>query len=777
VFNLFFNKVLTGFSFTMIDKIDPEKIKKIFKSFLAETLMPSKGRVSRKILKRRSLSTAPLKTISSKRRSLSKSFKFSFEKTRDELDDAQNFFTRKILLHFVEQYNRFAARDYIQISDTIFERIDKLNLYLNSISEGLGEIKITLRISTILLRDNLLQVGDIQWRLNKIRRARSVPKKRKILRKIAFSREKGPRQHMMERKVLVREAGRGETDSLHISLSKSKIAESFNQDHSVEVGVQQFMGLAKLAIISIIKKNHPDQAAIFDKRQYDSTQAVRPGYRTEAEQQKFNELMGFYYQFAADGNINFEEVDFTALLWEQRGKASSADTEYHSKAYVEAKLMLTFAGNLVKTAAGHNFDTLRAPLRQEEGDLACAYLYAMRKNKIYVDFGKVKHSAIASGRSVQCAGFIGAENGRVTVLGNGSGHYIPNWYNLLQAVKYVKGDGDPGNNAFRDDAVISLNPGMINDKPPVYRLYFPVDSYLELGAKNFPMGDTLDLICNYIRDMRVNWADPAEPDDGFTQAILGQAVPRKLARYFGKHIRKTIFTRESYPVYPGDVYPWAEAVQELCTGLYKKDIPFAAVQWIGFLSVWYTTPVTKPVLGGRGRPSGRRVARVAPHKPVADLFNNWKTYTSRAKHSRLLDKMTNIDKNIGICVTFFPKILRFSTSDPRQLTQVFNMRLTGRNLVTIVRNKRAIKADCRKAVTALQFIRENIDNMNTSRREELSRRFILDYENNIESIKDCLDRGIAIIQRIISSIETIESSYLAPLMYLNTIKASDGVYL
>jgi len=67
--------------------------------------------------------------------------------------------------------------------------------------------------------------------------------------------------------------------------------------------------------------------------------------------------------------------------------------------------------------------------------------------------------------------------------------------------------------------------------------------------------------------------------------------------------------------------------------------------------------------------------------------------------------------------------------------------------------------------------------MNTSRREELSRRFILDYENNIESIKDCLDRGIAIIQRIISSIETIESSYLAPLMYLNTIKASDGVYL
>ena len=70
--------------------------------------------------------------------------------------------------------------------------------------------------------------------------------------------------------------------------------------------------------------------------------------------------------------------------------------------------------------------------------------YAMRHDRIFFDPSpKVKqafHSYMVDEKSVQSAGGIVADRGKVVAVDNVSGHYVPGWRLLSQAVEYIGPD-------------------------------------------------------------------------------------------------------------------------------------------------------------------------------------------------------------------------------------------------------------------------------------------------------------------------------------------------
>jgi hypothetical protein len=151
---------------------------------------------------------------------------------------------------------------------------------------------------------------------------------------------------------------------------------------------------------------------------------------------------------------------------------------------------------------GHGHFLRRGRRQGRQSDLQYCDLYDMRKNKIFRlgdEHGGVgvKHPAAVGGKKVQCAGHIAARNGKIMVVGNASGHYRPDWYNLLAVVELLE-----ANHAFHERAVVALFP--VNQELGLIGLTIPfwVRHFIRLGRAGFPMGLTLKLIARYRAEMR-----------------------------------------------------------------------------------------------------------------------------------------------------------------------------------------------------------------------------------------------------------------------------------
>ncbi len=108
--------------------------------------------------------------------------------------------------------------------------------------------------------------------------------------------------------------------------------------------------------------------------------------------------------------------------------------------------------------------------------------------KFYSFGGDTIHSEFFSGAPVQAAGKIVAVAGEIQAIDNRSGHYLPNWKNLLQAVKLLADA-----RVLASEAVIGLV--CSNDST----MYFTVPDYIRLGNAGFPYTATFNVVSGYQR--------------------------------------------------------------------------------------------------------------------------------------------------------------------------------------------------------------------------------------------------------------------------------------
>jgi len=122
-------------------------------------------------------------------------------------------------------------------------------------------------------------------------------------------------------------------------------------------------------------------------------------------------------------------------------------------------------------------------------DLQYGYLYVMRENSIVVyENEKGFHSQGGGYQSIQAAGLLAADDGKIVAIDNASGHYAPNYQLLWQAVKKIDGAG-----AFANGAVVGV--GYPHGGQDYWNeLFFPVGEFLSLAAAGFPRERTRTVI-------------------------------------------------------------------------------------------------------------------------------------------------------------------------------------------------------------------------------------------------------------------------------------------
>jgi hypothetical protein len=137
------------------------------------------------------------------------------------------------------------------------------------------------------------------------------------------------------------------------------------------------------------------------------------------------------------------------------------------------------------------------------------------EDKLYsVNYGGTIHSQFLSGDAVKGAGLWVVRDGKVLLIDNRSGHYMPSWRGLLQSVQWIA-----EREAFHPDASV----GYVITSYDV--MFFRVQDFLRLGKAEFPYEATRDMLRGYHRkyegripmaktmeayipaDYRKNWAD------------------------------------------------------------------------------------------------------------------------------------------------------------------------------------------------------------------------------------------------------------------------------
>lgn len=152
------------------------------------------------------------------------------------------------------------------------------------------------------------------------------------------------------------------------------------------------------------------------------------------------------------------------------------------------------------------------------------------------------HSTLLAGKPIQSGGMIHAVDGKITAINNGSGHYLPNWTNLFQAVK------------------------VLAERKALHKGSVAVLCFMHGGSVNnahFPAVDFLSL-CNsgFHADTYAEWMDKRDNQYGEEPPIPGD-FPVPAGDVF-MDIRKKSWTSECYELL-GDL-------------LFQDDIPLALNQ-------------------------------------------------------------------------------------------------------------------------------------------------------------------------------------------------------
>jgi hypothetical protein len=125
------------------------------------------------------------------------------------------------------------------------------------------------------------------------------------------------------------------------------------------------------------------------------------------------------------------------------------------------------------------------------GDFVNGDVYAVSgEGKFYSFHGDTIHSEFFSGDPVLSAGILVAKDGKIQAIDNRSGHYIPTWRNLLQAVKLLQKEG-----VFDREAVVALVCGHSGEG----LMFFSVNDFVALGNADFSFGDTVAVVRGYQR--------------------------------------------------------------------------------------------------------------------------------------------------------------------------------------------------------------------------------------------------------------------------------------
>jgi hypothetical protein len=119
-------------------------------------------------------------------------------------------------------------------------------------------------------------------------------------------------------------------------------------------------------------------------------------------------------------------------------------------------------------------------------------------DRFYAFLGTTIHSEYFSGHPVQAAGLIVAKDGKIQAIDNRSGHYQPNWRNLLQAVQILQ-----NHQVFDREAIV----GLVSPSGSV--MFFTVDDCIELGNNNFSFEKTALFVRHYKNRYNGNIPVPA----------------------------------------------------------------------------------------------------------------------------------------------------------------------------------------------------------------------------------------------------------------------------
>jgi hypothetical protein len=127
--------------------------------------------------------------------------------------------------------------------------------------------------------------------------------------------------------------------------------------------------------------------------------------------------------------------------------------------------------------------------RREGHDLVDGDTYVVAKNDDFFSCpAHTIHSEFLGGGRVQAAGLVVVRQGKVHMIDNCSGHYLPNWLNLFQAVSILNRQ-----NVFDPDAMVGL---VVSSDST---MFFPVADYIRLGKLGFPYGETRKVVSTYQR--------------------------------------------------------------------------------------------------------------------------------------------------------------------------------------------------------------------------------------------------------------------------------------
>lgn len=111
------------------------------------------------------------------------------------------------------------------------------------------------------------------------------------------------------------------------------------------------------------------------------------------------------------------------------------------------------------------------------------------EDKLYsINFEGTIHSQFLSGDAVKGAGLWVVRDGKVLLIDNRSGHYMPSWRGLLQSVQWIA-----EREAFHPDAAV----GYVISSYDV--MFFRVQDFLRLGKAGFPYEATRDMLRGYHR--------------------------------------------------------------------------------------------------------------------------------------------------------------------------------------------------------------------------------------------------------------------------------------
>ncbi len=115
---------------------------------------------------------------------------------------------------------------------------------------------------------------------------------------------------------------------------------------------------------------------------------------------------------------------------------------YKGKLYID--LVPEIEGNKLKGFKGKLYDTTDKISKGEKGCVAYVItldgkLVTHEHINVNKSEGAYRHSTLAGGRPVLCAGLIKVVNGKITYIDNNSGHYKPESANLYNAVKKLEG--------------------------------------------------------------------------------------------------------------------------------------------------------------------------------------------------------------------------------------------------------------------------------------------------------------------------------------------------